>query len=233
MLSKNNKILIGCLALLLVMSVGYALFSDTITINGTATAKGEFDIVTTCQTGILSRLGTESSLGLTHKERGYKNDTCSVVDDAVSLSAEFLYPGAARHFTIKHTNTGTIDASVNQNEILSTEKLCVANDLEGNGFECRTESGLNITLLLKGYLANMNYTSVAMEDPNGNLLSQSELLEFYDPTTGNAIIKPGYSIYQIFSLLMNHSQSTAPDGELKVMNLNYTATFEIPFTQVQ
>ena len=48
MLSKNNKILIGCLALLLVMSVGYALFSDTITINGSATAKGEFKLTTTC-----------------------------------------------------------------------------------------------------------------------------------------------------------------------------------------
>ena len=43
-MNKKNKILVGCLALLLVLSVGYALFSDTITINGTATAKGSFDI---------------------------------------------------------------------------------------------------------------------------------------------------------------------------------------------
>ena len=44
-MEKNkNKILIGCLALLLVMAVGYALFSETITINGTATAKGDFNM---------------------------------------------------------------------------------------------------------------------------------------------------------------------------------------------
>ena len=47
---KKSKILIGCLALLLVMAVGYALFSETITINGTATAKGDFDISFTCET---------------------------------------------------------------------------------------------------------------------------------------------------------------------------------------
>ena len=47
-MNKKNKILVGCLALLLVLSVGYALFSETITINGTATAKGNFDIVGTC-----------------------------------------------------------------------------------------------------------------------------------------------------------------------------------------
>mgnify|MGYP003308183578 CR=1 FL=1 len=43
-MNKKNKILVGCLSLLLVLSVGYALFSETITINGTATAKGNFDI---------------------------------------------------------------------------------------------------------------------------------------------------------------------------------------------
>ena len=47
-MNKKNKILVGCLALLLVLSVGYALFSETIEINGTATAKGDFDITYTC-----------------------------------------------------------------------------------------------------------------------------------------------------------------------------------------
>ena len=46
---RKNKILVGCLALLLVMAVGYALFSENITINGTATAKGDFDISYTCE----------------------------------------------------------------------------------------------------------------------------------------------------------------------------------------
>ena len=47
--NKKNKLLVGCLALLLALSVGYALFSENITINGTATAKGSFDISSTCE----------------------------------------------------------------------------------------------------------------------------------------------------------------------------------------
>ena len=43
-MNNKNKILVGCLALLLVLSVGYALFSETVTINGTATAKGNMDL---------------------------------------------------------------------------------------------------------------------------------------------------------------------------------------------
>ena len=41
---KKNKILVGCLSLLLVLSVGYALFSETITINGTATAEINYNL---------------------------------------------------------------------------------------------------------------------------------------------------------------------------------------------
>ena len=40
----RNKIFVGCLALLLVMVAGYALFSQNLTINGTAKAQGDFDI---------------------------------------------------------------------------------------------------------------------------------------------------------------------------------------------
>ena len=106
MLSKNNKILIGCLALLLVMSVGYALFSDTITINGTATAKGEFDITAACQTGIPSEFAPfVAAVDYIKEDGGYQNDTCSVVDNTVSLSTEFLYPGARRNFIINNRTT--------------------------------------------------------------------------------------------------------------------------------
>ncbi len=37
-MNKKKGIIIGVLAVALVMVVGYALFSDTLTINGTATA---------------------------------------------------------------------------------------------------------------------------------------------------------------------------------------------------
>ena len=60
---RKNKILIGCLALLLVMAVGYALFSENITINGTATAKGDFDMSITCTPDITTEF-YNSALGM-------------------------------------------------------------------------------------------------------------------------------------------------------------------------
>ena len=52
----RNKIFVGCLALLLVMVAGYALFSQNLNITGTATAKGDFSVTPTCQAGVPDNL---------------------------------------------------------------------------------------------------------------------------------------------------------------------------------
>ena len=238
MLSKNNKILIGCLALLLVMSVGYALFSDTITINGTAIAKGDFDITATCETGISSKLGTPESLDITNS-KGYQNDTCSVVDDTVSLNVEFLYPGARRNFTVKYTNTGTIDATISMSDFEGAFKLCVADNVEGENNECITKNGKPLvegsSLTLKGYSANLALRSqnFFIEDSEGNLFSVSDSkgLEFYDANTGTLTLKSGYSVYAIQILWLDHSFSM--DHTSNEMFVEYTASIGVPFKQAQ
>ena len=55
---KNNKIFIVCLALLLTLSIGYAYFSESITVSGTASAKGSFDITLNCSQGYHSDLSS-------------------------------------------------------------------------------------------------------------------------------------------------------------------------------
>ena len=50
-MNKSNKILLGVLSFVVVCVVGYALFSENITVTGTATAKGSFDITASCNTG--------------------------------------------------------------------------------------------------------------------------------------------------------------------------------------
>ena len=78
---RKNKLLIGCLALLLVLSVGYALFSETITINGTATAKGSFDITTTCVPGYSSELFALGIPSADYEQAGFANSICDVNDN--------------------------------------------------------------------------------------------------------------------------------------------------------
>ena len=230
-MNNKNKVLVGCLALLLVLSVGYALFSDTITINGTATAKGSFDITATCETGISNKLGTVESLGL-YAEGGYENDTCSVTDDTVSFNTGFLYPGARRYFTVKFTNTGTIDATRNLTSGEKTEQICVADNLKGENKECDNDNDL------KGYFANIfseianSGKGYAMEDSEGNILTQAEINEFYDSETYIVTLKPGYSLYLVYNSIVNHTEAggAIPSNEMFV---EFTATMTNPFTQAQ
>ena len=56
-MNKSNKILLVVFSFIVVCVIGYALFSENITVTGTATAQGTFDTTVTCQTGILSKLG--------------------------------------------------------------------------------------------------------------------------------------------------------------------------------
>ena len=96
---SKNKILVGCLALLLVMAVGYALFSENITINGTATAKGDFEITIT--------------EALIEDEKGSSGATATITDNGKSLKLSIPnleYPGAYVKVKYKVKNTGTIPA---------------------------------------------------------------------------------------------------------------------------
>ena len=121
-MNKKNKILVGCLALLLALSVGYALFSETITINGTATAKGSFDLTTTCQPGfsqdVLDALAISYGAAAgtitdpNAMQQGYEDGECKVNGNSVSISTTLKYPSAERYYTVTIKNTGTIDAVI-------------------------------------------------------------------------------------------------------------------------
>ena len=95
-MNNKNKILVGCLALLLVLSVGYALFSETITINGTATAKGSFDISAECGE-VISQGGT---------------GTCTIEDGIIKTSSTLSKPNDSVVFQVAITNNGTIGAKL-------------------------------------------------------------------------------------------------------------------------
>ena len=130
----RNKIFVGCLALLLVMVAGYALFSQNLTINGTAKAQGEFSLSMTCTTGILDEIKNyDAGYG---SQSGYSNDSCSVANDTVTFHTDLAYPTARRYFTVKVVNTGSViavDESVDlymkfaTGEIDSTSPLYKAN----------------------------------------------------------------------------------------------------------
>ena len=115
-MNKGNKILLGVLAFVVACVVGYALFSESITISGSASASGDFRITTTCSAGVNSKIFEAfADYGITEKDfvqGGYANESCNVSGNKVSLAVDLKYPTAQRAFTISFKNTGSMDAVV-------------------------------------------------------------------------------------------------------------------------
>ena len=109
MVKTRNKIFVGCLALLLVMVAGYALFSQNLTINGTAKAQGDFDI--------------EIVRAEITSEKGSAGATATISDNGKILTItvpKLEYPGAYVDVSYTVKNTGTIDAIFNTHKITGT-----------------------------------------------------------------------------------------------------------------
>ncbi len=93
---KNKKIIVVITAIcLLVISVGYALFSSNLNISGTASASGEFEFSMTCTPGYSSEVPVtmdelfSSAIDIGYNqpvvEGGYSNDTCVVSGKDVNV----------------------------------------------------------------------------------------------------------------------------------------------------
>ena len=121
----RNKIFVGCLALLLVMVAGYALFSQKLTINGTAKAQGEFSLSMTCTPGILDEIKNLDA-GYA-SQSGYSNDSCSVANDTVTFHTDLAYPTARRYFTVKVVNTGSVTAVDEVVDVMTQTYLNIEN----------------------------------------------------------------------------------------------------------
>ena len=131
-MNNRNKILVGCLALLLVLSVGYALFSETIEINGTATAKGDFDIGFVCT----STTPTGAATG-----------DCSISGQTITTKSNLTKPSENVTYVITLTNNGSIPAKL--------KTVTSPNNWIGDGTE--TSSTNAIAYLVKDYFLYAMY----------------------------------------------------------------------------
>ena len=102
MSNLGKQITIAVVAAALVFGVGYALFSDTITVSGTAGTTGSMNVVV-------------ESASVTNSVGAGTTNTASVSGDgkSVTLAVPALqYPGASVTFDIDLKNTGTLGAKV-------------------------------------------------------------------------------------------------------------------------
>ena len=104
----NNKrnTLIGVLLLLVVMTIGYALFSETVTIGGTAKGEGNLS---------LDFYNPDGTTGFDIKVNGVGSSGTAKIDPSrktLKVTASFDYPTAYVEIPVKIKNTGDIDLYV-------------------------------------------------------------------------------------------------------------------------
>ena len=101
---KQNTVIILLIVLLLLLAVGYAAFSDVLSISGTANAKGTFN---------LEFQNAEIVTAVGVNEEGTKAE---ISEDKNTLNvnvSDLAYPGAGVEFSVDIVNVGTIPAMVN------------------------------------------------------------------------------------------------------------------------
>lgn len=102
--TKKKYLIILLIVLLLGLAVGYAVFSDTLRITGTANAKGSFDVIFTNCTETIEGANIASTRAATNISAD--GDTLTV--NAVDLG----YPGAYVQYQVTIKNVGSIPAKV-------------------------------------------------------------------------------------------------------------------------
>ena len=100
-LSNQNKVIVGVLSLFLILIVGYAIFSESINVGGTASASGEFNI-------IFNSVGTI-------KEAGSSGATAEISGNKKSLTVnvpKLEYPSAYVEVPVVIKNMGSVTAKI-------------------------------------------------------------------------------------------------------------------------
>ena len=126
MRSKSTIYIAIAFSLFLVLSIGYALFSENIRISGTAKAEGTFDVdIVECLSTFTQE--QEDLYNLQIADKGATSASCVIAQDqnSVTLTTGFNVPSGFKNYGIKIKNNGTINAVYTATSILISQKICI------------------------------------------------------------------------------------------------------------
>lgn len=93
----RNKLIIAAVILVGLASVAYAAYSQSLTVNGSGTAAGNWNVA-------ITNITQTSATGVT------ENSAPSFTGTSANFDVDLAYPGATATYDITVTNTGTIPA---------------------------------------------------------------------------------------------------------------------------
>lgn len=103
-MKRQSILIIGVISFFIAMSIGYAIFSENLEVNGTASAQGTFDVEFTS-------IGEPTCLGLTSTCDAASLATISSDKNTLNVTVNKLeFPGSYVTIPITITNKGTIPA---------------------------------------------------------------------------------------------------------------------------
>ena len=141
--TRKKFFIVLLIVLLLALAVGYAAFSDTLTISGTANTKGTFDLQfvvdsTTPSNGcyVKSQVGTTASVSVGADSDSHTNDQLTVTVQNLA------FPGAGADIQAVVKNYGTIPAkikSITATPAISNSQISNGNAIVVKGLEQITD----------------------------------------------------------------------------------------------
>ena len=172
--SKKSFLVVLFLVLILALAIGYAAFSDTLTISGTANANGKFDLEFTTASGLVSAEGVDTTL-----------TTATVSNDKNTLNVvvkDLAYPGAGAQFKAVIKNVGTAPAKI---KALTPTNITGADSIKITGLDALTTS--HGTIDVNG-TCEVNFTVVwdptkDLTNSAGDTVSFSLVIEYEQDTT--------------------------------------------------
>ena len=141
-MKKRNHLIVALIVVLLALAIGYATFSATLNINGTANGNGTWNVHFKQAGRFLQADGT--TVDNSHNGTAPLSTT-STAQDTMTVSVDLAYPGDGVLLEAVVENTGTIDAELtgftinNNNEGLIVTKadgLATGETLHANGGTC-------------------------------------------------------------------------------------------------
>ena len=214
-MKDKKKIVIGALcALIMIMAVGYALLSQQLSINGSAS------ITSNWQVEITNINEKEKSTGATTNNTNYTATTAS-------FNTSLTSPGDYALYEVTVTNKGTLDA------VLSAKPTVTTGNNEAIGYEL--EGIKKGDKILKNnqtdtFTIKVTYNSSTTTQPS-NLTSNIEVTLNYEQDLGQVVVYDTYSIGDVVSFADSDwyviKNSTDDEDYVTLLKKENLTTYEI------
>ncbi len=220
-LSKQNKIIVGVLSLFLILIVGYAIFSESINIGGTASASGDFNI-------IFNSVGTI-------KEEGSSGATATISSNKKSLTVmvpKLEYPSAYVEVPVVIKNAGSVtakivgietvgldttDIKVTYSGIAQNDRIA-ANEEKNIKIKVTWDSASNTVVDSLTFSVSINYEQVSGSDVT---VPPAEEMTRDMFTWDSDTIVSGLSDKGIDYLKSNGGHLVIPEGVTEIVSVSY------------